>query len=62
MAFPILRSPEMAHLEWLRHAFLTRKGGTSPPPFDSLNLGKYTGDSEEHVSEEQKTNWFSLWF
>src|SRR5829696_7758316 len=26
------------------HAFSTRLGGTSPPPFDSLNLGNPTGD------------------
>src|SRR5436190_8577346 len=25
------------------HAFSTRLGGTSPPPFDSLNLGNPTG-------------------
>jgi polyphenol oxidase len=47
-------APGMSHLEWLRHAFLTRKGGISPPPFDSLNLGKYNGDSEEHVLKNKK--------
>ena len=25
------------------HAFSTRLGGTSPPPFDSLNLGNPSG-------------------
>jgi len=46
--------PVIANMEWLQHAFLTRKGGMSPPPFDSLNLGKCNGDSEEHVLKNKK--------
>jgi YfiH family protein len=42
--------PEMAKLEWVRHAFLTRKGGVSLPPHDSLNLSDREGDREENVS------------
>lgn len=42
--------PEIAQLGWIRHAFLTRKGGTSPPPYDTLNLSENNGDRAEHVS------------
>lgn len=31
----------------LPHAFSTRVGGTSPPPFDSLNLGNPSGCAEQ---------------
>jgi polyphenol oxidase len=48
---PYFEIPEMADIPWLRHAFLTRKGGASPPPFDSLNLSINPGDLEEHVSK-----------
>jgi polyphenol oxidase len=47
---PYFEIPEIAHLKWVRHAFLTRMGGMSPPPFESLNFGKTGGDSEDHVS------------
>jgi YfiH family protein len=50
---PYFEIPEMANIDWLKYAFLTRKGGISPPPFDSLNLGKYNGDSEDHVSKNK---------
>jgi len=46
---PYFEFREIAALGWLKHAFLTRMGGTSPPPFDSLNLSINPGDSEEHV-------------
>jgi YfiH family protein len=42
--------PEIAQLEWIRHGFLTRKGGSSPPPYDTLNLSENNGDRNEHVS------------
>ena len=51
---PYFEIPEMADLSWLRHAFLTRNGGTSPPPFQSLNLSAATGDSEERLSENKR--------
>ena len=35
-------SPRMAALG-VPHAFSTRIGGVSPPPFDSLNLGNPSG-------------------
>jgi polyphenol oxidase len=51
---PYFEIPEIAHLGWVRHAFLTRMGGTSPSPFESLNLGKDSGDSEDHVSRNKR--------
>ena len=41
--------PEFAKFGWLRHAFLTRWGGVSPPPYDSLNLSDKNGDQKECV-------------
>ncbi len=32
-------------------AFSTRRGGTSPPPFDTLNVGRSTEDDPAHVRE-----------
>jgi YfiH family protein len=46
---PYFEDPEMARIEWVRHAFLTRKGGVSLPPYHSLNIGERNGDREEHV-------------
>jgi len=44
----------MAENEWVRHAFLTRKGGGSPSPYDSLNLSDKNGDRKEIVSQNKK--------
>jgi YfiH family protein len=33
------------------HGFFTRKGGVSPPPYASLNLGRQGGDRIAHVRE-----------
>ncbi len=45
--------PEMAALGWFRHAFLTRRGGVSPSPYDSLNLSDKNGDQKELVAENR---------
>jgi YfiH family protein len=45
--------PKIARLGWIRHGFLTRKGGVSLPPYDSLNLSVSTGDREEHVLQNR---------
>jgi YfiH family protein len=50
---PYLGIPEMVRIGWIQHAFLTRKGGISPPPFDSLNLSEHNGDRDEHVSQNK---------
>src|SRR5262249_26838904 len=34
--------------------FSTRQGGVSPPPFDSLNLGRSTDDRPEAVAENRR--------
>src|SRR2546427_530618 len=34
-------------------AFTTRCGGTSPPPFDSLNVGRSTEDDPARVTENR---------
>ena len=41
--------PEIAELGWVCHAFLTRQGGVSLPPYESLNLCSANGDQEENV-------------
>jgi len=50
---PYFEIPEIAQLEWIRHGFLTRKGGSSPPPYDTLNLSENNGDRDEHVSKNR---------
>jgi purine-nucleoside/S-methyl-5'-thioadenosine phosphorylase / adenosine deaminase len=35
-------------------AFSTRRGGVSPAPFDSLNLGRSTDDRPEHVETNRR--------
>ncbi|HXX35076.1 MAG TPA: peptidoglycan editing factor PgeF [Thermodesulfobacteriota bacterium] len=44
------QSQDIAKLGWIQHAFLTRQGGVSPPPYDSLNLSDKNGDHKECVS------------
>jgi len=51
---PYFQGPEMSRLGWVRHAFLTRRGGVSIPPYDSLNLGDGNGDLEERVSTNRQ--------
>lgn len=41
--------PDWKDLNWIQHAFLTRQGGMSHPPYDSLNLDNRNGDQEETV-------------
>lgn len=43
-----------ADLEEGRAAFSTRLGGVSEPPFDRLNLGLLTDDSEDAVAENRR--------
>ncbi len=44
---------EMTEIGWVQHAFLTRKGGVSFPPYDTLNLSKENGDREENVTQNR---------
>ena len=51
---PYFEIPEWAQLGWIRHAFLTRQGGLSLPPYDSLNLSDKNGDREEFILQNKK--------
>ena len=51
---PYFEIPEFARIEWVRHAFLTRQGGMSLPPYDSLNLTDKNGDRKESVAQNEK--------
>jgi YfiH family protein len=50
---PYFEIPELAKLGWIQHAFLTRQGGESLPPYDSLNLSDKNGDRKEFVSKNE---------
>ncbi len=50
---PYFESPEIAKLEWVQHAFLTRQGGVSFPPYNSLNVSDKNGDQKEFVSKNE---------
>jgi YfiH family protein len=45
--------PEWVELGWIQHAFLTRHGGVSLSPYDSLNLSDRNGDVKENVSKNK---------
>ncbi len=48
-SLPYFDVPELKRLGWIQHAFLTRQGGVSPPPYDFLNLSEESGDYKENV-------------
>jgi YfiH family protein len=50
---PYFEIPQMAKLKCVQHAFLTRKGGKSLPPFDSLNISENNGDRKDHVCQNR---------
>jgi YfiH family protein len=50
---PYFEIPEIAALGWVEHGFLTRKGGVSLPPYESLNLSHDNGDRDERVSKNR---------
>ena len=51
---PYFEIHELAKLGWVQHAFLTRQGGGSLPPYDSLNLSDKNGDQKEFVSKNKE--------
>jgi len=51
---PYLEINELSKLRWVKHAFLTRRGGISPHPYDSLNLSKENGDRIENILINKK--------
>ena len=50
---PYFEIPEFVKLQWVQHAFLTRQGGMSLSPYDSLNLSDRDGDRGEDVSKNK---------
>ncbi len=52
-SLPYFETSEMAELGWLQHAFLTRQGGVSLAPYESLNFSDRNGDREEYVSKNK---------
>ena len=44
-----LKSGELSTLDFLTHAFCTRRGGVSRAPYDGLNVGDIVGDREEDL-------------
>jgi len=53
-SLPYFEIPSLAGLGWIKHGFLTRMGGVSTPPYDSLNLTGENGDRQEHVSRNKE--------
>ncbi len=53
-SLPYFKIPEMEKIGWLCHGFLTRQGGVSSPPYDSLNLSDNNGDRGKCVTKNKK--------
>lgn len=57
---PLFQPEDVLHFNMLgddpglAHGIFTRRGGVSPPPFDSLNVGRSTGDDPTHVRENRR--------
>ena len=46
-------NPAIEQLGWVIHGFLTRRGGRSLPPYDSLNVSFSNGDEQRTVSSNR---------
>ncbi|HEX4181035.1 MAG TPA: peptidoglycan editing factor PgeF [Caulobacteraceae bacterium] len=57
---PVLQSSRLASLSGVRHAFFTRRGGVSTGLYDSLNVGRGSGDQAEAVEENRRR--IAAWF
>ncbi len=51
---PYFENPHLRNLGWITHGFLTRQGGRSLPPYDSLNMSFSNGDDNQTVSSNQE--------
>jgi polyphenol oxidase len=51
---PHVQSPLLLQDAQILHAFSTRQGGVSAPPFASLNLGMSVGDERAQVEENRR--------
>jgi len=59
---PYFEIPEVAKIGWIRHAFLTRKGGASLPPYDTLNISNENGDREEDIIQNKNRIAWTFYF
>lgn len=50
----LVRSPILESFSGLTHAFTTRMGGVSSPPYNSLNLSAKSGDKESAVNKNRQ--------
>jgi len=50
---PYFEIPEIGELGWVQHSYLTRKGGVSLPPYESLNVSDDNSDQEDHISRNK---------
>lgn len=57
---PTLQSSRLGDLPGIRHAFFTRRGGVSSGLYESLNVGRGSGDEPGAVEENRRriTAWF----
>jgi YfiH family protein len=62
MTVPTLQSPLLSALPAVRHAFFTRQGGVSTGLYDSLNVGRGSGDEPASVEENRAraAGWFGV--
>ena len=51
---PCYRSSLLAAFPGLTHGFFTRRGGVSPEPYESLNLGFGVGDQDPLVAHNRE--------
>lgn len=51
---PVLTAPLLSTTPGVRHAFFTRKGGVSTGLYDSLNLGRGSGDAPDAVATNRR--------
>lgn len=54
MGLPLLHPDVFSGLPTVVAGHSTRNGGVSPPPFDTLNLGRHVGDDATHVNENRR--------
>ena len=53
MTPPFLESNLLSAIPGVRHGFFTRRGGVSRGVYDSLNVGRGSGDAPDHVAENR---------
>jgi len=57
---PVHQAATVSWLPGIIQGFTTRKGGTSMPPYDTLNLGGHVGDVPAHVQDNRQRLWTDL--